>query len=452
MADDWNQFIGNSSVEIVQGDNGSILGCAFASFGGNPLGQESPSGKLSSVYNAPLAIGTAFVAISYVISKTGIVKFGSADKPDAHDHGLSTSETGHDHGLSKSETGHGHGLSTNETGHGHGLSTNETGHDYVVTTDGTEKSCVPCSKIFNVKLAPSVYDIFRAGQFFITTALISIPNISEFYRDLASKLSWLCALPNSFNLIYLSSIADNGIRIAICRMSKTCKTTTDVTYNSTEICDLDSNSGFYSFAKTLSVPSYNLFFLAFMAFLSALALAIGITLLIWVMARYGVCLYNKWKILQTSDHKFIYGALYTQYKENNDIKDSRIWFFIITFSYDFSRGVITGLTQDYNIIQVAGLIVTELVLLILLSRFKPFKTRLMNVLNICSSVLRLLISLLLITFIFVSIQPLETFIYILQFMLVFMLLFVILLQLITTIRNSCCKKKESENDDNEKNN
>ncbi|CAG8731579.1 16071_t:CDS:2, partial [Racocetra persica] len=161
----------------------------------------------------------------------------------------------------------------NAHNHYHGLSTSKTGNDYDVNTDSTEKSCAPCCRIFDVKLAPSVYDIFRAAQFFITTALISIPNLSEFYRGLASKLSWLGALPNSFNLAYLASVADNGIRIAICKMSMTCESTTG-------IC----NSGFDKYAKTLSVSSYNLFFLAFITFLSALALAIGITLFIWVIA------------------------------------------------------------------------------------------------------------------------------------------------------------------------
>ncbi|CAG8731583.1 16072_t:CDS:1 [Racocetra persica] len=161
---------------------------------------------------------------------------------------------------------------------------------------------------------------------------------------------------------------------------------------------------------------------------------------------------NDLDIFKKPDHKFIYGALYTQYKEDSDIKDSRIWFFVVVISYDFSRGVITALTQDYKIVQAIGLIVTELVLLILLNQFRPFKTSLMNILNICASVLRLFVSILLTTLIFVNIQPLETVICILQFMLVFMLIFVILLQLITTIRDSCCKKKGSENEENEKNN
>ncbi|CAG8724135.1 16342_t:CDS:2, partial [Dentiscutata heterogama] len=335
------------------------LGCVYASLGTleyagypvEPFEKKNPSGGISSLYNAPLAIAMSFVIISYVLSKSGIVqallKVTIPNKPDRTDKPLPDI--------------HDHGSSTNETGHDHGASTSKSDHDYIVTTDSTEKSCGCVPKIFDVSSAPSVYDIFRAAQFFITTALISIPNLSEYYQDLASKLSWLCGLPNSFNLSYLGSVADNGIRIGICQMTKTCKTITGVTYFNIDFCDQDSTTGFYNFARMLSVQPYDLFFLAFIAFLSALALAIGIALLIWLFARYSVCLHNKWKSLKTvaanclclvlvvfslgiitfcgvkvisdlkkndleifkkPDHTFIYGALYTQYKENNIIKDS----------------------------------------------------------------------------------------------------------------------------------
>ncbi|KAF0553687.1 trp-like ion channel pkd2 [Gigaspora margarita] len=218
---------------------------------------------LATGYNAPIVIGISFVALSYVISKTGIVKSGSIDNnlPVAHAHGLSTSKSSHNHDLS---------------------------------TDDAEKSCGCCAKIFNIKFAPSVYDIFRAAQFFITTALIPISNLSDFYRELASKFSWLSALPSSFNLTSLASVADNNIRIAICQMFDPCKTTTNVTS-----CNLDSHSEIYKYAQKLKVPSYDLFFLVFMVFLFASALVICITLLIWLIARFGVCLHDKWKILET---------------------------------------------------------------------------------------------------------------------------------------------------------
>ncbi|RIB14721.1 hypothetical protein C2G38_2194245 [Gigaspora rosea] len=224
----------------------------------------------------PLVLGISFVALSYVISKTGIVKSGSIDNnlPVVHAHGLSTSENSHNHDLS---------------------------------TDDAEKSCGCCAKIFNIKFAPSVYDIFRAGQFFITTALIPISNLSDFYRELASKFSWLSALPSSFNLASLASVADNSIRIAICQMFDPCKTTINVTS-----CNLDSDSVIHKYSQKLSVPSYDLFFLVFIVFLFALALAICITLLIWIIVRFGVCLHNKWKILETVAANclfFIFGGM-----------------------------------------------------------------------------------------------------------------------------------------------
>ncbi|KAF0501277.1 trp-like ion channel pkd2 [Gigaspora margarita] len=504
---DYYYNVRNSTIYISYNSN---FGCKSVSFIPVPPGTLGSPANLSlfydaplaSLYNASLVAAISFVVLSYLISKAGFVKSGSADKflPDAYDYGLSTSVNGHDHRKYKSETG----------------------HDNIAATDGTKKSCGCAPRIADITSAPSIYDIFRAAQFFVTAALISIPNLSEFYRDLASKFSWLFGLPNSFNLSYLANIADNGIRVAIC---KTCYDKS----SSNDFCGQNSTTEFNNFAEKISVPSYDLFFLVFIVFLSALVLAICITLLIWVFARFSVCLYNKWKILQMiaanclyfvlggmlrvlilfyypltllacyqlynynncllllilagiciavfshgimticgvkilsdlykndsdlfkkSNHSYIYGALYTQYKEDSVIKNSRIWFFIVMVSYDFSRAVITGLAPNYKIIQSAGLTATELILLILFCYFKPFKTGLMNGLHICTSVLRLLVSLLLIIFIFVHIEPLEVLICVLHFILIFLIFFVIMLQLFTTIRNSFCKKKEIENEKNENN-
>ncbi|KAF0537660.1 hypothetical protein F8M41_008325 [Gigaspora margarita] len=49
--------------------------------------------------------------------------------------------------------------------------------------------------------APSIFDIFNAAQFFMTTALVSLSNISSNYWNLASKLSLLSGLPSSLNFI-----------------------------------------------------------------------------------------------------------------------------------------------------------------------------------------------------------------------------------------------------------
>ncbi|CAG8831108.1 31265_t:CDS:2, partial [Racocetra persica] len=75
-----DQVTGNSSFNLVQRSDQSILVCALVSIGSSPKGSFAPPETLSIAYNAPLVIGIAFVVLSYVISKTKIAKFESVDK------------------------------------------------------------------------------------------------------------------------------------------------------------------------------------------------------------------------------------------------------------------------------------------------------------------------------------------------------------------------------------
>ncbi|RHZ83321.1 hypothetical protein Glove_97g16 [Diversispora epigaea] len=89
---------------------------------------------------------------------------------------------------------------------------------------------------------PSVYDIFRASQFFVTTSLLSLTHLPDNYRDLVSKFSWTIGLP-SFNVESLSNDADNLRQKAICHMSN------------------PPSSGFITSGRIMNIPDYNLFFL-----------------------------------------------------------------------------------------------------------------------------------------------------------------------------------------------
>src|SRR5207248_4641186 len=86
--------------------------------------------------------------------------------------------------------------------------------------------------------APSVYDIVRAAQFFVTTALISLPGLPYGYRDAAAKLGWAMGLPSNlsviFKITYLSKVADDQLRRAICHMTDFCSVLikSPVAYNS----------------------------------------------------------------------------------------------------------------------------------------------------------------------------------------------------------------------------
>lgn len=162
--------------------------------------------------------------------------------------------------------------------------------------------------------APSIYDIIRVAQFFVTTALISLPGIPYGYRDVISKLGWAIGLPsnNVFNISYLSNIADEQVRGGVCHMVNFCSNLikSPAAYNSDITCtDIgqptpsSKETGLTSFGKLLDAPDYNLFFIAFISFCFTLGVALVIVLLIWLFAwsckKLQTSLWKKWSFLKT---------------------------------------------------------------------------------------------------------------------------------------------------------
>src|SRR5581483_2837147 len=99
-------------------------------------------------------------------------------------------------------------------------------------------------------------------------------------------------------------------------------------------------------------------------------------------------------------YTILYGTLYTQYRGDPTVDEENcIWFFLFQIIFDFLRALIVGLGQRSAIVQIVGLLITELICLILLIRFKPFKTPLMNKLKIFISVVQFVILCLLAPFI-----------------------------------------------------
>ncbi|CAG8574372.1 7718_t:CDS:2 [Diversispora eburnea] len=235
---------------------------------------------------------------------------------------------------------------------------------------------------------PSVYDIFRAAQFFVTTALLSLTHLPESYRDLISKFGWTIGFP-SFSES-LSNVVDNQIRKGICNMSN------------------PPSSGFTTSGRIMNIPDYNLFFCVLIQFCIILAIALVITLLLGLISRLSKFLQKKWSIVKTAAsnihflvlggmfrvvstipsapillpfnpfcrlstvislrlldlshdrdafnapvHTFIYGALYTQYRDHSEEKQACLWFFVFTVTYDVIRAVATGGARQSGVVQTS---------------------------------------------------------------------------------------------------
>ncbi|RHZ85105.1 hypothetical protein Glove_71g22 [Diversispora epigaea] len=222
---------------------------------------------------------------------------------------------------------------------------------------------------------PSVYDIFRASQFFVTTSLLSLTYLPDNYRELISKFSWTISLP-SFNVESLSNVADNQRRKA-CHMSN------------------PPSSGFITSERIMNIPDYNLFFCVIIEFCIVLAIALVITLLLGLFARLFKFLQKKWSIVKTAAnnihflvlggmfrvdlshdrdafnapvHTFIYGALYTQYRDHSEMKQTCLWFFVFTFAYDVIRTIATGGARQSGAVQTVSLLITKITYFILLLR------------------------------------------------------------------------------------
>jgi hypothetical protein len=156
--------------------------------------------------------------------------------------------------------------------------------------------------------------------------------------------------------------------------------------------------------------------------------------------------------LETPPYTFLYGSLYTQYRDNSDDKETCIWFFAVTVTYDFLRALIVGLGQRSAIAQIIGLLVTELILFILLVYYKPFKTKLMNYLKISISVVQFVIVCLLIPFLGSTSLLYRLIIDIvmksLQFILTILIVSFTIVTLIVVIRNLINEGKKKDDEEN----
>ncbi|CAG8493545.1 32_t:CDS:2 [Paraglomus occultum] len=291
-------------------------------------------------------------------------------------------------------------------------------------TDSKELSHEQAAILITPPLAaqsPSIYDVFRAVQFLVTTALLSIPcllnslNLNFSYRGVASKLAWTCGIPpQSFHAGFISNAADNKIREGICHISE-----------SQYLSSVPPSSGFTDFGAAVGIPGNDLFFMVLIIFCFALLAALVVALLVGSLARLLKSLWEKWSILKTAAqnihflilvisigtvsvcirriindmrhnreafespvHKIVLGAFYTQYRDSSESQPTRIWFFVITIGYDFIRAIVIGAGRRNGLVQGLFLLITELFYFFSLVLYKPYITDLMNKLNISISFLK----------------------------------------------------------------
>jgi hypothetical protein len=157
--------------------------------------------------------------------------------------------------------------------------------------------------------APSIYDVFRAVQFFITTALLSLVCLERrqdfdfSYRWVASKLEWMSGMPpRSFKLGFIA--ANERIRRNICQV-------TYPEYIYSEYYNIrPPSSGFTDFG--IGFRGFDLFFMVLLMFCCAMAAVIALALFLGIVAGLLCCLWEKWPVLKTAAHNshfFVLGEL-----------------------------------------------------------------------------------------------------------------------------------------------
>ncbi|CAG8577294.1 3981_t:CDS:1 [Paraglomus occultum] len=156
---------------------------------------------------------------------------------------------------------------------------------------------------------PSIYDIFRAAQFLMTTALLSLPCLSLSYRNFAFKSGWLSSLPPSFvDITAISNGVDEQIRGKVCIVFQNCSENTDsgCMDNVTLHSDLPF-SGFAAFGQAQNVPGYDLFFIVMLTFCAVMVIVTCIAFLLGLLARSCRSLWEKWPTLEIiADHLFLF--------------------------------------------------------------------------------------------------------------------------------------------------
>ncbi|CAB5207336.1 unnamed protein product [Rhizophagus irregularis] len=335
---------------------------------------------------------------------------------------------------------------------------------------------------------PSIYDIIRVAQFFVTTALISLPGIPYGYRDVISKLGWAIGLPsnNVFNISYLSNIADEQVRGGICRMVNFCSNLikSPVAYNSDSTCaDIgqptpsSKETGLTSFGKLLDAPDYNLFFIAFISFYKLMEEMVLLekssgqsspfdTWWIHTCTDTILLSHNPFCLLSIGAYQrllaiyfscrnlcdiLVISSLYSQYHEEEDKSSNCVWFFVFTTTYDFLRAIIIGLGQRSAIAQIIGLLVTEAIFFFLIVKYKPYKSRMIQWLKTGISIVQFVVVILLIPFF--GNTPLVYRIVIdyimksMQFILTILIFSITIVTLYIVIRNLINGDKGSKNDE-----
>jgi hypothetical protein len=291
------------------GEDGKVLGCATTSFTG------ALNDAIPYVFNVPIFCGVAAAVVCAVVAirkkndcDDVIQHDGTTEKPFESHENSPNSKVVPDldsHGNlqpDRDESGNENmpGLDPLKDLHP------EKGYDPNGNTQGTtpgidpSRNPDPAGGIPRKPVqAPSIYDIIRAAQFFVTTALISLTGLPYGYRDVATKLAWAMGLPSNlsiFSVSFLSNVADDKIRKAICKMTDFCSVLikSPVAYNSNSACIQGEEmkiptppinaTGFTSFGKHLQVPDYNLFFVMFIAFCCSVMVALVIASLIWLLS------------------------------------------------------------------------------------------------------------------------------------------------------------------------
>ncbi|RIA94843.1 hypothetical protein C1645_817428 [Glomus cerebriforme] len=233
--------------------------------------------------------------------------------------------------------------------------------------------------------APSIYDIIRAAQFFVTTALISLPGLPYGYQDVVSKIGWSMGFPSNlsiFNISFLSNVADEQI-ISFCCTIGVALVIALLIWLFAWSCKRWRSTWFnkWSFLKT---AVENVHFLMLGGILRVLILfyypitlfaiyQLALTKDCWILIflavisiaflSLGIMIFCGYKILQPlkrneleeykkPSYTLLYGSLYSQYIENSSFKSTRIWFFIFPIIYDFLRALVIGLGQRSAIVQI----------------------------------------------------------------------------------------------------
>ncbi|CAG8654010.1 14231_t:CDS:2, partial [Cetraspora pellucida] len=176
FADDL-RIIKFSKILISQPSGNKVLGCVSAYV--DTLKQNS-LGSFSNLYNVPFATIVVFTVISFVLTQTGAIQ------------GISKIFINHDKAKNGNSANNSTSHNTKHPERGILSSTSNSSSTHFAPTSNLgplhhNPAGCPCPIHHN-------HNIIHGAAFFVTTALVSLSNISSGYWNLASKLSWLSGL------------------------------------------------------------------------------------------------------------------------------------------------------------------------------------------------------------------------------------------------------------------